>query len=238
MDDEREAGVCLVDIGGGTTDVVIYQEHTLRHSAVIPLGGNVITNDIVAGCQLMRKHAEQLKTRYGSALAQAVHEDEYLSIQGLRHRPEKEIRKFTLAQIIQARMEELMELVMREIERAGYGHKLAGGIVLTGAGSLLHHSRELTEYVTGIDTRVGFPNEQLAQGMAMEANQPTYSTAVGLMLHGMKEEETLSERSRRGRRANGKRPTTTSNNAQSNRGEGIFSVMERIFKSTVDDVID
>ena len=184
-DEEKEAGVCLVDIGGGTTDIAIFEDHIIRHTAVIPFGGNIVTEDIKQGCSVMKKQAELLKLRFGSALATEIKEDEIITITGLRDRPPKEIRRKTLSNIIQARMEEIMEFVAAEIKHSGYEKKLVGGIVVTGGGSQLQHTKQLIEYVTGIDTRIGFPGEHLASGLVEEVNSPMYATGAGLVIVGL-----------------------------------------------------
>ncbi len=186
-EEEMEAGVCLVDIGGGTTDIAIFQDNIIRHTAVIPFGGNIITEDIRQGCQVMKRQAELLKIKFGSALATEIREDEIISITGLKDRPAKEIRRKTLASIIQSRMEEIMEFVAAEIKNSGYEKKLVGGIVVTGGGSMLANIRQLMEFVTGIDTRVGKPSEHLASGMVEEVNSPMYATGVGLVIRGLHE---------------------------------------------------
>lgn len=184
-DEEMEAGVCLVDIGGGTTDIAIFEDNIIRHTAVIPFGGNIVTEDIKQGCSVMRKQAELLKLRFGSALATEIKEDEIITITGLRNRPPKEVRRKTLANIIQSRMEEIIEFVSAEIKHSGYEKKLVGGIVVTGGGSQLAHSKQLIEYITGIDTRVGYPGEHLASGLVDEVNSPMYATGTGLVCHGL-----------------------------------------------------
>ena len=184
-DEEMEAGVCLVDIGGGTTDIAIFEDNIIRHTAVIPFGGNIVTEDIKQGCSVMRKQAELLKLRFGSALATEIKEDEIITITGLRNRPPKEVRRKTLANIIQSRMEEIIEFVAAEIKHSGYEKKLVGGIVVTGGGSQLAHTKQLIEYITGIDTRIGYPGEHLASGLVDEVNSPMYATGTGLVCHGL-----------------------------------------------------
>ena len=192
-DDEKEAGVCLVDIGGGTTDIAIFYENIIRHTAVIPLGGNIITSDIKEGCMLMQNQAELLKTRFGKAIAEEANPNEIVSIPGLRNRPPKEISIRNLASIIQARMEEIIEIVQNEIMQSGYYKKLAGGIVLTGGGSQLQCISQLFEYMTGLDTRIGFPNEHLGKSVIEEVKSPMYATTVGLVLAGFKSLDTRDE---------------------------------------------
>ena len=184
-DEELEAGVALVDIGGGTTDVAIFHDSIIRHTAVIPYGGNIITDDIKGGCNVMKAHAELLKIKFGSALAAESSENEIVSIPGLKGREPREISVKNLAKIIQARIEEIMELVYFEVKSSNLENKLVGGIVLTGGGSQLKHIAQLTEYVTGLDTRIGYPHEHLAKGMVEEVRSPIYATGVGLVLRGL-----------------------------------------------------
>ncbi len=183
-DEEKEAGVVLVDIGGGTTDVAIFHDGIIRHTAVIPFGGNIITEDIKEGCSIIKTQAELLKVKFGSALASENQENEIVSIPGLRGRPHKEISVKNLAHIIQARMEEIVEHVYYEIRNSGFEKKLIAGIVVTGGGSQLKHITQLLEYVTGMDTRVGYPNEHLAAS-SEEITSPMYATGVGLVMRGL-----------------------------------------------------
>lgn len=187
-DQEKEAGVALVDIGGGTTDIAIFQDGIIRHTAVIPFGGNVITEDIREGCMVMRDQAEQLKTRFGSALAMETQENAIISIPGLRGREAKEISVRNLASIIQARMEEIIEQVHFEIRSSGYEKRLIGGIVLTGGGAQLKNLVQLVEYCTTMDTRIGYSTEHLAKGKVEEIQHPMYATGIGLIIKGYEEE--------------------------------------------------
>jgi len=184
-EEEKEAGVCLVDIGGGTTDIAVFENNIIRHTAVIPFGGNIVTEDIKHGCKVMKKHAELLKIQYGSALADAVTEDVVISIPGPRDRPAKEIHKSMLAQVIQSRMEEITEFVAAEIKNSGFEDKLVAGIVVTGGGSQLQHMKQCVEYVTGIDTRIGLPGEHLSSGLVEEVNLPMFATGTGLVVMGL-----------------------------------------------------
>lgn len=184
-DEEKEAGVVLVDIGGGTTDVAIFHEGIIRHTAVIPFGGNVISEDIKEGCTIMKRQAEMLKVKFGSALASESQENEIVCIPGLKGREPKEITVRNLASIIQARMEEIIDLVHYEILNSGYSKKLIGGIVVTGGGAELKHITQLFEYITGMDTRIGYPTEHLANNNHIEnLTSPIYSTGIGLVLKG------------------------------------------------------
>lgn len=183
-EEEKEAGVVLVDIGGGTTDVAIFQDGIIRHTAVIPFGGNVITEDIKEGCSIIKNQAELLKIKFGSALANESQENEIVSIPGLRGREPKEISIKNLANIIQARMEEIIENIYYEIKNSGYENKLIGGLVITGGGAQMKHIGQLFEYVTGMDTRIGYPNEYLAKDNNEEVTSPMFATGVGLILKG------------------------------------------------------
>lgn len=194
-EDEKEAGVVLVDIGGGTTDVAIFYDGIIRHTAVIPFGGNIVTEDIKEGCGIIKTQAEQLKVKFGSALAQENQENEIISIPGLRGRPHKEISVKFLAQIIQARMEEILEFVLFEIKSSGFERKLAAGIVVTGGGALLKHLPQLVMLTTGLDCRIGTPNEHLA-GKADELKNPQFATGVGLVMKGIEKYEKDLKRGR------------------------------------------
>jgi cell division protein FtsA len=187
--EEKEAGVALVDIGGGTTDITIFCDGIIRHTAVIPFGGNVITKDIKEGCMVMNQQAEKLKTKFGSALAEEVYDNRIVTIPGLKGREPKEISEKNLSRIIQARVEEILDYVVWEIRRSGFENKLIGGIVLTGGGSLLNHIDKLTEYHTGISCRIGVPIEHLAHGYAEQLSSPIFSTAIGLLMKGIQDVE-------------------------------------------------
>ena len=183
-EEEKEAGVVLVDIGGGTTDLAIFQDGIIRHTAVIPFGGEVVTEDVKEGCSIIKKHAEELKVKFGSSLASENRDDEVVAIPGLRGRPPKEITLKNLASIIQARMEEIIEHVYYEIRNSGYEKKLIAGIVLTGGGAMLKHVGQLTEFMTAMDTRIGYPNEHLAPDTPDEMASPMYATGIGLVIEG------------------------------------------------------
>lgn len=193
--EEKEAGVALIDIGGGTTDLAIFKDGIIRHTAVIPFGGNVITEDIKEGCSIIEKQAELLKVKFGSAWPGENRENEIVSIPGLRGRDPKEISLKNLSKIIHARTVEIIEQVYLEIKN--YGHedqkkKLIAGIVLTGGGSQLKHLKQLVEYVTGMDTRVGYPNEHLAGDTDKSVTSPLYATAVGLLMDGLDRVDQIS----------------------------------------------
>ncbi|GAA4277173.1 cell division protein FtsA [Aquimarina mytili] len=198
--EEKEAGVALIDIGGGTTDLAIFKDGIIRHTAVIPFGGNVITEDIKEGCSIIEKQAELLKIKFGSAWPGENKDNEIVSIPGLRGREPKEITLKNLSKIIHARVVEIIEQVFLEIKN--YGHespkkKLIAGIVLTGGGSQLKHLKQLVEYITGMDTRIGYPNEHLAGNSDSETTSPMYATAVGLVMdslaHIKKQKKTIQK---------------------------------------------
>lgn len=182
--EEKEAGVCLVDIGGGTVDVAIFHDSIIRHAAVIPLGGHILTQDIKQGCMVMEHQAELLKTKFGKAIAEEVGMHTHISIPGLKDRASKEISVYNLACIIEARMEEIIALIHAEIMFSALHQQLAAGIVVTGGGAQLQYLKQLFEYVTGLDTRVGYPNEYLGKSKLDEVKSPMYATGVGLVLAG------------------------------------------------------
>ncbi|MBP6313446.1 MAG: cell division protein FtsA [Flavobacteriales bacterium] len=182
--EEKEAGVVLVDIGGGTTDIAIFFDNIIRHTAVIPFGGNVVTEDIRQGCGIMRDQAELLKTKFGSALAAENKENEVVCIPGLRGREPKEISLRTLAEVIQSRMEEILEHVYFEIKNSGLEKQLIAGVVLTGGGAQLKHLKQLVEYMTGMSTRIGYPNEHITKSAVEDVTSPLHATGVGLVMKG------------------------------------------------------
>ena len=183
--EDLEAGVAIVDIGGGTTDLAVFYEGILKHTAVIPFAGENITNDIKTGLGVLKTQAEQMKVQFGSALSNEAKANAYITIPGLRGMPAKEISVKNLANIIQARMSEILDFVTYHLKQVGLDNKaLNGGIILTGGGSQLKHMIQLTEYTTGLNARIGYPNEHLAAGHIEELAKPTYSTCIGLILKG------------------------------------------------------
>jgi cell division protein FtsA len=221
-DEEKEAGVVLVDIGGGTTDVAIFQDGIIRHTAVIPFGGNVITEDIKEGCTIIKSQAELLKIKFGSALASENQENEIVSIPGLRGRAHKEISVRNLSAIIQARMEEIVEHVYYEIKNSGYEKKLIAGIVVTGGGAQLKHVSQLVEYITGMDTRVGYPNEHLAKGNE-DVTSPLFATSVGLVMKGVQTVEKYSHKPVE------ETTTTTITGHSKEKSTGFFDKIKKFF---------
>jgi len=189
-DMEIEAGVALVDIGGGTTDLTIFHEGIIRHTAIIPFGGNLVTRDIKEGCSVMQQQAEKLKIKFGHALADEVMDNKIITIPGINQKDHKEISQKNLSLIIQARLEEIFDYILWEIKRSGYDRKLIAGIVLTGGGSLLKDIDKLAEYHTGLPTRIGFPVARLAQGYPEQLSSPSFSTAIGLLINGIAKNKT------------------------------------------------
>ena len=190
-DEEKDAGVVLVDIGGGTTDVAIFKDGIIRHTAVVPLGGNVITDDIKEGCGILSRQAEMLKVQYGSAWPGENRDNEIVSIPGIKGKEPKEITLKNLSKIIHARVSEIINLVFNVIK--SYGHeepkkKLFAGVVLTGGGSQLKHIVQLVEYITGMSTRIGYPDEHLAGNSDSKLTSPTYATAIGLVMNAIENE--------------------------------------------------
>ena len=181
-EEEKDAGVVLVDIGGGTTDIAIFKDKKIQHTAVIPFGGNIITDDICTGCSIIKHYAEEVKVKFGSALASENRDDEVVSIPGIRGREAKEISFKNLAHIIQARLEEIFELVNYEIQKAKSENNLIAGIVLTGGGALMRHIQQLAEFKTGLEVRIGYPNEHLNQNSMKEMSSPMYSTGIGIVI--------------------------------------------------------
>ena len=181
-DNDKEDGICLVDIGGGTTDISIFHDNIIRHTAVIPLGGDIVTQDIKEGLGLPRHHAEALKIKFGKALYVKRPVKEYVKIKGEGQREDKKISLDNLYKIIEARMEEIFEKVHQEILNSGMSEKLSAGIVITGGGSQLLNLKQQVKYITGLDVRKGFPNSYLTKSEIVNLEFPKYSTSVGLLL--------------------------------------------------------
>ena len=186
-EDEKEVGVALIDIGGGTTDIAVFEDHTIRHTAVIAVAGDKVTDDIRKGLGVMRDQAEQLKRQFGTALVDMAAPNEEITIPGIGGRPEKSIGRDTLAQVIQPRIEEILEIAAIEIKRSGYARHLSVGCVLTGGGALVPGTAELAAEVLGMEARIGRPMG-LGGGLVEEVSDPKFATAVGLVLYGMRPE--------------------------------------------------
>jgi cell division protein FtsA len=184
-DIDLEAGVAILDIGGGTSDLAVFYDGILKHTAVIPFGGENITNDIRLGLGVLKSQAEAMKVQFGSALADEAKANAYVTIPGLKGMPAKEISVKSLAGIIQARMSEILDFVTYHLKQVGLdSRQLNGGVILTGGGSQLKHLIQLTEYITGLNARIGLPNEHLAPNHIDELKKPMYSTCIGLILKG------------------------------------------------------
>jgi|TARA_Y100000589_G_scaffold236918_1_gene224323 cell division protein FtsA len=223
-DEEKEAGIALVDIGGGTTDIAIFHDGIIRHTAVIPFGGNVITEDIKEGCTIMHRQAELLKTKFGAALTQSSQDNEIVCIPGLRGRDPKEISVKNLSSIISARMSEIIEHIYFEIKNSGFEKKLIGGIVVTGGGSQLKHINQLIEFTTGMDSRIGYPNEHLSSNTNISITSPLYATGVGLVAKGFEQFELLKARNEK---------ISTRMHSKKNRGS-FFETIKTFFDEKVD----
>lgn len=185
---DKDAGVALVDIGGGTTDIALFKDGIIRHTSVLPLAGNVITSDIKEGCKIMRAQAEMLKVKFGSCMPSAVNQDDIISIPGIRNQPAREISVKTLAGIVKSRMQMLLEQVGFELESSGYQDSLIAGVVLTGGGSHMMHAKEFAELVLGIDTRIGTPDEHIDKDSSIpfeDLAHPMYATGIGLVIYGI-----------------------------------------------------
>ncbi|MGI8952016.1 MAG: cell division protein FtsA [Chitinophagaceae bacterium] len=187
---DMEAGVAILDIGGGTSDLAVFYEGILKHTAVIPFGGENITNDIRMGLSVLKSQAELMKVQFGSALADEAKANAFITIPGLKGMQAKEISVKNLANIIQARMSEILDFVTYHLKQVGLDSRaLNGGVILTGGGSQLKHLIQLTEFVTGISARIGYPNEHLAANHIDELTKPMYSTCIGLILKGYSDYE-------------------------------------------------
>lgn len=187
--DEKEAGVAIVDIGGGTTDIAIFKDNIIRHTCVIPYGGAIVTEDIKEGCSILEKHAEQLKVKFGSAVPELENDATFVTIPGLHGRPEREISLKSLSQIINARVEEVLDMVSTEMKAYGafeQKKKLIAGIVLTGGGSNLKNIAQLTSFITGFESRLGYANEYIANDKNQVLKSPEYATAIGLLMESLK----------------------------------------------------
>jgi cell division protein FtsA len=233
-EEEKEAGVCLVDIGGGTTDVAVFHEGIIRHTAVIPFGGNILTNDIKQGCNVLGAQAELLKIKFGKAIAEEASPNEIVSIPGLKNRPPKEISIKNLANIIEARMQEIIELVHTEIITSGFEQKLSGGIILTGGGAQLACLKQLVEYMTGMDARIGYPNEHLGKSKVDAVKSPMFATTIGLVLSGFR---AIDERENRYNKAHGQDGANVRYRGRDRKGAGM-DIFARIIEKTKGLLID
>lgn len=235
MDEEKEAGVAIVDIGSDTTDIAVFHKNIIRHTAVIPFGGNIVTRDIEDGCTIQTKYAELLKVRFGQALSETASWSEVVSIPVLPGRPPKEISIKNLAYIVEARMEEIVEMIYSELSRAGYD-RLTGGIVLTGGGAQLQYLRELFELTTGMHTRLGNPNQHMGRSQTEAVKSPMYAAAVGLVIAGFR---AIDERENNYMKV---KPILASTNPRKDReqpsGRFFNSILDRTRRFLSDDMDD
>jgi cell division protein FtsA len=237
--EEKEAGVALIDIGGGTTDLAIFKDGIIRHTSVIPFGGNIITEDVKEGCSIIEKQAELLKVKFGSAWPGENKENEVVSIPGLRGREPKEVTLKTLSKIIHARVVEIIEAVFAEIKRYGQDEqkkKLIAGIVITGGGSQLKHLKQVVEYITGMDTRIGYPNEHLAGNSSDEIASPLYATAVGLLMEAIEIQQMKDIEATETPVASQEEPKTDTPPAPKKGFGGLFGKTMNQIKNVIDDL--
>ena len=192
-DDERELGVCLVDIGGGTTDIAIFTEGAIRHTGVIPIAGDQVTNDIAMALRTPTQFAEEIKIKYACALTQLARADETIKVPSVGDRPPRDLSRQSLAEVVEPRYDELFTLVQAEIRRSGYEDMIAAGIVLTGGTSKMEGVVELAEEIFHTPVRIGMPQE--VQGLNDIVRNPIYSTGVGLLHYGLKQQKNRNARS-------------------------------------------
>jgi cell division protein FtsA len=180
-DDEKELGVCVVDIGGGTTDLAVFTDGAIRHTAVIPIAGDQVTNDIAVALRTPTQHAELIKVKHACALAQLAANSEAIDVPSIGDRPPRRLSRQTLAEVVEPRYEELLTLLHNELRRSGFEDLVAGGVVLTGGSSKMEGLIELAEEVFHMPVRLGLPQHVL--GMDEVVNNPIYSTGVGLLMY-------------------------------------------------------
>ena len=230
-EEDKEAGVVLVDIGGGTTDVAIFYEGVIRHTAVIPIGGNRITQDIKEGLNILPTQAEKLKVKFGCAIPDETKENVVVSIEGLRNRPPKEISVKSLSQIIEARLEDVVDLVIKEIEDSGFADHLGAGLILTGGGSQLEFIQQFFEYHTGYDVQIGHPNEHLGISKFDEVKSPMYATSVGLVLAGFMNVDSRENSYKESKSSINKTEESFDDKTKQKKGISFFSQLNETIKN-------
>ncbi len=191
-EDEKELGVCLVDIGGGTADIAIFTEGAIRHTAVIPIAGDQVTNDIAVALRTPTHHAEEIKIKYGCSLTQLASADETIEVPSIGDRPPRRLSRHTLAEVIEPRYEELLSLIQAELQRSGYEDLVAAGVVLTGGSSKIEGLIELAEEVFHMPVRIGMP--QNVKGLVDVVRNPIHATGVGLLQYGFHHRYSGSQR--------------------------------------------
>jgi len=184
-EDEKELGICLVDVGGGTTDIAVFTDGAIHHTAVIPIAGDQVTNDIAVALRTPTQHAEDIKVQYACALTQLANADEAIDVPSVGERPSRRLSRQTLAEVVEPRYEELFTLIQAELRRSGFEDLIAAGIVLTGGSSKMEGVVELAEEIFHMPVRIGIP--QHVSGLADVVKNPIYSTGVGLLLFGRKQ---------------------------------------------------
>ena len=186
-EDEKELGVCLVDIGGGTSDIAIFTEGAIRHTGVIPIAGDQVTNDIAMALRTPTENADEIKIKYACALTQLANVGETIKVPSVGDRPPRELSRQALAEVVEPRYDELFTLIRAELQRSGYENMLAAGIVLTGGTSKMEGVVELAEEIFHAPVRIGIP--QNVKGLSDIVRNPIYSTGVGLLLYGVKQQQ-------------------------------------------------
>jgi cell division protein FtsA len=212
-DDEKELGVCVVDIGGGTTDIAIFKDGAIRHTGVIPIAGDQVTNDIAMALRTPTPNAEEIKIKYACALAKLTSPDETIKVPSVGDRQPRDLSRQALAEVVEPRYDELFTLIQAELRRSGYEDLIAAGIVLTGGTSKMEGVIELAEEIFHMPVRLGAP--QNIRGLSDIVNNPIYSTGVGLLIYAMKQQQGSS------------RASTTAKESQGS----IFSKIKKIFQS-------
>jgi cell division protein FtsA len=185
-EDEKELGICLVDIGGGTTDIAVFADGAIRHTGVIPIAGDQVTNDIAVALRTPTQHAEEIKIKYACALTQLANPDETIEVPSVGDRPPRQLARQTLAEVVEPRYEELFTLVQEELRRSGFEDLCAAGIVLTGGSSKMEGAVDLAEEIFHMPVRLGIP--QFVSGLVDVVKNPIYATGVGLLLFGLNAE--------------------------------------------------
>lgn len=191
-DDERDLGVCLVDIGGGTTDIAVFTEGAIRHTAVIPIAGDQVTNDIAMALRTPTQYAEEIKIKYACALTQLAQAEETLKVPGAGDKPPRELSRQALAEVVEPRYDELFTLIQAELRRSGFEDLIAAGIVLTGGSAKMEGAIELAEEIFHMPVSLGSPKN--VAGLRDIVRSPIYSTGVGLLMYGKEQEEESSDR--------------------------------------------
>lgn len=188
-EDEKELGVCLVDVGGGTSDIAVYTEGAIRHTAVIPIAGDQVTNDIAMALRTPTQYAEEVKIRYACALAKLAGAGQMIKVPSVGDRPPRELSRQALAEVVEPRYEELFKFVQKELRRSGYEDMIPAGIVITGGTAKMEGAVELAEEIFHMPVRLGIPNN--IKGLENVIHNPVYSTAVGLLIYGAKKQQEL-----------------------------------------------